>query len=96
MMTNGYRIPESDIDSVGDWDGREELACDQIDAICREIADLLPRAGDDGDDQYHYDDLCAIAWERHGSGPGLLTLSADDLSAAAREIVNGCRQTTRR
>jgi hypothetical protein len=69
---NGYDVPACESTSVGDWQGQEDRAARQFEAVCEEIAKRLPPPAWDHT-QERYEELCATAWDLLGSDADLLT-----------------------
>lgn len=71
-------------DSVGDWDGEEDLAASQFDVIANEIIRLVGN-GVNSDDLIN--DAIHWAWDHVGSDVNLLTMSDAELRAIAAKYV---------
>ena len=70
-------------DSVGEWDGQEQLAADN----CNRIQDAMYDAAPDeyGDDQLH--ELMKVIWDHWGSRGDLLTVTDEQISEFVKRYV---------
>jgi RNase P subunit RPR2 len=69
-------------DSVGEWDGQEEIAAENFNQIQDALYDAAP--DDYNDDQLH--DLMKTAWDNWGSDERLLTLTEKQIDQYINEI----------
>ena len=70
-------------DSVGEWDGHEELAAEN----CNKIQDAMYEAAPDeyNDDQLH--ELMKLIWDQWGSREDLLTITDKQISEFVERFV---------
>ena len=71
------------VDSVGEWDGHEQLAADN----CNRIQDAMFEEAPDeyDDDQLH--ELMKTIWDECGSRTDLLTITDDQISKFVKRFV---------
>jgi len=70
-------------ESVGDWDGQEQLAADNFNKIQDALYDAAP-------DEYNDDQISELmksAWNYWGSEEGLLTITDEHISKYVKETI---------
>lgn len=76
------------IDSVGDWDGDEQLAADNFNLILEAIGNFLTEERIETQYGGNYDivsDAAHWAWDDWGSDAKLLTITEDEITAYVQQ-----------
>lgn len=71
-------------DSVGEWDGEEQTAADNI----NRIQDAIYEAASDETTEDKLHDLMKFAWDRWGSREDLLTVTDDQIKSFVDRYVD--------
>lgn len=89
LRVNGYQMSHVDVDSVGDWGGREQLAADRLTALLLAVADAsLPRYHNRWtcDPQFFFDATQHVVFDLYASNPDLIELRGSDIKRIARRF----------
>jgi hypothetical protein len=78
---------KANANSVGEWEGREQLAADNVNRIYKAIFDTVDADADADYDQDRLDQIIHDVWDDWGSEESLLTITDNEIAGYVAKVI---------